>query len=310
MIITSLHPLSTRPCPLGPLPILVSLLIHLLFIPVIDGLALPSVISSHLVLQRAPQQSRVWGTASPSSVVRVTLDSTSPLSTFASTEGEWQVTLPPHPPGVNHTLTIEGDDERVELINVAFGDVYLCSGQSNMEYALKDSWTGNASITDATHYPHLRLFTVAKAASLTPLTNTTSRWKSNTSWVVTSPQYLDGPSFEWFSAVCYYFGRSLYQAINEREGKGGEVSPIGLIDSCWSASLIEAWSTESGLEQCGPIRFPAYNSSLPTRSTRLGPANSTVLYNGHRSSQHPPLERVCCSSSTFTDDLLSSCVQV
>ena len=228
-----------------------------------------------MVLQRAPQQARVWGTAAAASVVRVALDSAAPIAAIASAAGDWLVTLAPHAASVNRTLTIEGDGERVVLSNVAFGDVYLCSGQSNMEYAVRDTWDGNATIADATHYPHLRLFTIAKAASLSVLSNTTNRWRGG-SWVVTAPQWLDGPSFAWFSAVCYAFGRPLYAALNQ----GGAVHPIGLIDSCWSASLIEAWTTEPALEVCGPIKYPAYNSSLPSTSERLGPANSTVLYNG------------------------------
>ena len=279
-----------------------------------SGLSIPNAITSNMVLQRAPQSARIWGEATPSSPVTITLDSTS-YSTFTSPTGSWLISLPPHPASPSHTLTITGDSTTITLTNIAFGDVYYCSGQSNMEYALQDTWGGNATIKDATHYPHLRLFTIAKAASLTPLTNTTNRW-GHTGWVVTAPQWLSGPSFEWFSAVCYYFGRPLYEAVNQ----GGAVVPIGLIDSCWSASLIEAWTTMPALEQCGPIRFPAYNSSEPTRSTRIGNANSTALFNGMvapvlhmamrgvvwvRPHPHPPtLTPPLASHSPRTDPLL------
>ena len=267
------------PSSLSLLPLLLLLLLASSSLPILHSLSLPNAISSNMVLQRAPQSSRLWGTASPSSTVTVHLDQSPPYATLASATGEWVITLTPHPASVNHSLTITADSRTVTLTNVAFGDVYLCSGQSNMEYALRDSWDGNASIADATHYPHLRLFTIAKAASLTPLTNTTNRWRSPSSWVVTSPQYLEGPSFAWFSAVCYYFGRPLYTALNANASSTA-IIPIGLIDSCWSASLIEAWTREPALESCGPIRFPAYNSSIPTSSPRIGNANSTALFYG------------------------------
>ena len=95
-----------------------------------ESLLLPSAMSSHMVLQRAPRQARVWGEAGVGSVVTVTLDGLPPLRTFADSNGTWLLALPPQPASINRTLLISADGDSLTLHNVAFGDVYLCAGQS------------------------------------------------------------------------------------------------------------------------------------------------------------------------------------
>ena len=309
-----------------------------------DALLLPSAISSHMVLQRAPSQARLWGEAGAGSEVTVVLDGHSPLKTFANSNGSWLLSLPPQAASTGRSLLINADNASVTLENIAFGDVFLCAGQSKSvkrghssrswghphppfthstliglslllcvvsQYGICFArhvrslappppspptylsavelisfplspvlcrWDGNATIANATsaRYPHLRLFAISEAAAYVGLKNTTNRWKDGARWVVTAPQYLNGSSFDFFSAVCFYFGQHLYDEINRGTAS---VIPIGLVESAWGGSCIEAWTTEPALLECGPIMAPAVNSSLgPPR--KLGNCDSSALFHG------------------------------
>ena len=213
-----------------------------------SGLTLPQAISSNMVLQRAPASARLWGLASAGSRVDVVLDSTRYNAT-ASADGRWTLDMPPQPAGINRSINISGDGTSLALTNIAFGDVYICSGQSNMEFSVSDSFDAKTAIPDSINYPNLRLFSIEKKASLTPLNDTTNRWTDGAQWVVSQPKYVGGPSFEYFSATCYYFGREVYRQTNTQ----GAVVPIGLIDTCWGGTRIEAWTTQAGLDLCGPV---------------------------------------------------------
>ena len=240
------------------------------------SLTLPQAISSNMVLQRSPQRARLWGVASPSSIVNVTLDS-SPTAyrAFADSDGNWTIDLPATPASIDHTLTITGDGQTVKLTNIAFGDVYICSGQSNMEFAVSDSFTANESIADSINYPLLRLFGIQKKASLTELNDTTNRWTDGQQWVVSQPKYVGGPSFDYFSAACFYFGRTLYKAINS----GADKIPIGLIDTVWGGTRVEAWTTQEGLDSCGPVQSTAeYYASLTPASPSPSPSSRHSRY--------------------------------
>jgi len=115
-----------------------------------------------------------------------------------------------------------------------------------MEFALKDSFDNATAIPDSANYPNLRLFSIAKKASLTPLNYTVTRFEDGAQWVVSAPKYVAGPSMNYFSAACYYFARELYKAVNVN----GAVVPIGAIDTCWGGTVIEAWTTPEGLATC------------------------------------------------------------
>jgi len=169
---------------------------------------LPNAISSNMVLQRAPQAATIWGTAPSNAIVVVTLDSEQ-YKVFADLTGNWEVTFRPQSASVDRTIMLEDDQgsAAVTLSNIAFGDVYVCSGQSNMEFSVTDSFDAKTAIPDSSNYAHLRLFTIAEKASYTPLTNTTNRFSDDSRWVVSAPQYVGGPSFNYYSATCYYFGR-------------------------------------------------------------------------------------------------------
>ena len=115
---------------MSPLPftILLFCLWLLYLLPDVDGLALPQVFGSHMVLQRAPLRAKIWGEARPHSSVTCTLDEDAGLEVQADAAGRFVCELQPHPLSWNHTVTVAGDEQTVVLSDVAFGDVVLCLG--------------------------------------------------------------------------------------------------------------------------------------------------------------------------------------
>ena len=178
---------------------------------------LPVVFGSHMVLQQK-QKDRVWGKAEPGEEVTVTIDDQS-KSTRAGDDGKWSVTLDPMPAGGPHTLTVRGKNT-IHFEDVLVGEVWLCSGQSNMQLAVAGA--NNADLeTKTAKYPRIRLITVPQVGTQEPQDDFKGHWD------VCSPETVGQ-----FSAVGYFFGRTLYQALDV---------PIGLIDDSWGGSACEAW---------------------------------------------------------------------
>ena len=221
------------------------LLLSLSSLPVSQSLTLPRVLSSHMVLQR-DLPATLWGTAAPNSPVSVTLDDDSahPFATTANGVGNWSVSLPPHNASTErHRLAISGDGSTVVLEDVVFGDVFFCSGQSNMEFVLQDAFNFTAEIEDSGRYPFLRLFTVADDQSAVYLNDTRSRFLKNESWVVSSPQYTNGTEWLYYSALCFLYGRNIHREL-------GQKVPVGLIESCYGGTPIITWMDVDAVQQC------------------------------------------------------------
>jgi sialate O-acetylesterase len=263
-----------------------------------------------MVLQREPYQSQIWGWASPpNATVTVTLQdsngtilyTTSFLATPSSSTSDgaavattsdknddtpWFVQFPPQPAGSGHAIDIvvvsaleDANTNnntknlfQLTLEDIAFGDVYLCSGQSNMEMSLSAVWNASTEIDDSIHYPHLRLATVALATSDTPQWDVPSATHSY-SWARSSPSAItpnQGP-FSWFSAVCYFMGRSLYTHFD------GQV-PIGLVAASWGGQPVEVFSSPTALadETCGGLR-PASTPSTTTTIIAAEQSSSSLF---------------------------------
>ena len=163
------------------------------------------------------------------------------------------IELPPQPAGVGHTIVIsEAGGNSTTLEDIAFGDVYLCSGQSNMEFSVNAAFNASAEIAASANFPHLRLATVEKTVADTPQTDVAS--KANYTWARSSPSAFvpyGGKTFTWPSAACYFFGRDLYKAL------GGKV-PIGLVASDWGGQRVECFSSADALadKTCGGTQPP------------------------------------------------------
>ncbi len=201
---------------------------------------LPAILSDNMVLQQQTKV-RIWGTANPGERVTVTLQKESSHA-VADKQGHWETWLNTGKAGGPFELTVNGDN-LLTIKNVLIGEVWLCSGQSNMEWPLINTFGGAETVAQA-KYPEIRLFTVEKHTSTTPLTDVVGHW------VVTTPD-----DAAHFSAVGYFFGRELYQQLKV---------PVGLIHSSWGGTPAEAWTSHEGMLSSPELKpiLDRYESSL------------------------------------------------
>lgn len=184
--------------------------------------ALSTTLGSNMVLQRAPQSATVWGFAAAGATVKTSFAGNS-YSTTSGADGIWRQTLPPQPATLapaTLTFTSSTGEPPLTLANVLFGDVYICSGQSNMQFSVPAMTNSSAEANRANDYPAIRLFTVGQGtSSKTPLTDLKT---VSQPWAVANNVSVSGGgSFGHFSAVCWIFGRDIF------DGLGGSV-PIGV----------------------------------------------------------------------------------
>lgn len=188
---------------------------------------LPHVFGSHMVLQRN-MPVPVWGWANPGETVTVKLDAAS-QSTTANDRGEWKVVLPAMQAGGPYKLTVTGSST-VECDDVMLGEVWLCSGQSNMEFGVGNGNNAQAEIAAANH-PGIRLLMVQNHWTPLPQEDMDGTWK------VCTPETIAEGGWQGFSAAGYFFGREL----NEKLGV-----PVGLIEADWGGTRIESWTPPEG----------------------------------------------------------------
>ncbi|MFM7148722.1 MAG: sialate O-acetylesterase [Gemmataceae bacterium] len=187
---------------------------------------LPSVLSSHMVLQR-DKPVTLWGWADPGEEVRVTFGDNE-VKTKTDNGGNWRVSLPAMKASAEgRTLAIKGKNA-LELSDVLVGEVWLGSGQSNMEWPMVATEKAQERIAAAKH-PNIRLFQVEKLTSDRPLREVPFTG-AKPSWKACTPQSVGG-----FSAVLYFFGTALQKDLDV---------PIGLINSSWGGSPIEPWTVD------------------------------------------------------------------
>jgi sialate O-acetylesterase len=185
---------------------------------------LPAIFSEHAVLQR-DMPVPVWGWADPGESVTVAIAGQTQKAT-TDANGKWRVTLSALSPGEPLTLVVEGNN-RLERKDILVGEVWLCSGQSNMEWPVAASSNADLEIPVGDH-PSIRLVRVKGEGSQTTVEDFDGRWE------VCSPETVKG-----FSAVGYFFGREIQSNID---------LPIGLIDNSWGGSACEAWIRRDRLE--------------------------------------------------------------
>lgn len=228
------------------------------------GLSLPSVFSDHMVLQRE-QPLPVWGKADPDATVAVEFAGQKKTTT-ADADGKWRVDLDPlkassEPRELKVSSHLQSEIVTQSFSDVLVGEVWFCSGQSNMGFGLA-SGTENATATiaAATH-PTIRLYKTPQVMSATPQETINSRWTLCTPETVKS-----------FSAVAYYFGRKLYQDLNV---------PVGLIQSAWGATQIEPWTPPCGFKSIDTLNDLYEQSQKLTELSQIHQrATPSVLYNG------------------------------
>lgn len=178
---------------------------------------LPNVFGDHMVLQQG-QKNKVWGLADAGESVSVSIDQQS-HKVSAGADGKWHVMLDPLPVGGPYELKVAGKNE-IKLEDVLVGEVWICSGQSNMQWSVNAS--NDPDLERATaKYPKLRMINFPQVGTQEPV------WTHDRKWMVCTPENVGS-----FSAVGYFFGRQLHQTLDV---------PIGLINNAWGGSACEAW---------------------------------------------------------------------
>ena len=199
-----------------------------------------TLFTSDMVLQRdvaAP----IWGWSQPGDKITVTVQNpkgTSATATaVAGADGKWLTKIGPLPAGGPLTVTIKGAKQQTVLTNVLVGDVWLCSGQSNMNWPVRLSRNAEEEIKQANH-PEIRSFTVGFLPALVPVTVPLPA-----AWETCTPEHAGN-----FTAMGYYFARELYKV---------EKIPIGIIHSSKGATAAEVWISADGIHKYMPHDFHA-----------------------------------------------------
>ena len=233
------------------------------------ALKLNELFTNHMVLQQN-EKVTIWGLYTPGEEVTVSGNWGKEATTTTDDNGNWTLPLPTPEAGGPYTVNIVTNDSTVTINDVMIGEVWLASGQSNMEMPVK-GWPPNDTINNSekevanANYPGIRMFTVIKTFSLEPLDTLVGQWE------VASPETAGE-----FSATAYFFARRLHQELN---------IPIGIIHSSWGGTVAEAWTSKSQLKKLGDFNKDIEifeDSSLLTRPNilKLHQNLPTVLYNG------------------------------
>jgi sialate O-acetylesterase len=195
-----------------------------------DAPLMAAIFTDHVVLQR-DRPIDVWGRAQPGEQVTVSMSGATRRATSDAT-GRWSVALPSFRAGGPYQLAARTSTREQQVKDVRVGDVWLCSGQSNMEWAVRNSlnadWEARHSSNDA-----IRHVSIPRFASVSPLAD----FRAPLEWKVAGPT-----STPHFSAVCYYFARELQKTTNV---------PQGLINASWGGTRIETWLSAQALRQLG-----------------------------------------------------------
>jgi len=215
---------------------LVATCITSLLIPALAcaDIRLPAVVGDNMVLQggvKAP----IWGWADPGEEVRIRVNwHRMERRTSADKDGKWMFEVKTPPVGGPYQIMLKGKN-LLTLKNILVGEVWVCSGQSNMQWTVQNSNNATEEIS-AAKYPKIRLFSVQRKVAETPQDDCTG------SWVECNPETIGG-----FSAVGYFFGRKLHKELGV---------PIGLIHTSWGGTPAEAWTSGPMLKtipECEPI---------------------------------------------------------
>jgi sialate O-acetylesterase len=188
--------------------------------------SLPKIFSDNMVMQQ-DRPVRIWGWADEGEKVTVSFNGQTIKST-SDKNGNWQVKLESMPAGGPYKMTVQAKN-KIEFRNILIGEVWICSGQSNMEWTVSNSNNVDQEIANADH-PDIRLFTVKRALSSVPKEDLLEgEW-----------QICNSSTIERFSAVGYFFGRELNKSLDV---------PIGLINTSWGGTVSETWTSRGTIEK-------------------------------------------------------------
>ena len=243
-------------------------------LPCLGEVRLPKVIGSNMVLQQESEIA-IWGWADAGEAVTVTCDWLDRrFVTEADDAGKWTVSLKTRKAGGPHTLNISASN-RITLDNILFGEVWLASGQSNMEMPLVKVSGAYTAIKNseeevaAANFPNIRLFQAGNYSSKEPLDDVQQGIemygipKAECKWNECSPR-----SIPHFASTAYFFARELHKRLKV---------PVGIIDASWGGTSAEAWTPANGLKKLGYQSELEQAATLPQQPEQKIP---TRLYNG------------------------------
>jgi sialate O-acetylesterase len=241
--------------------ILAALILAPMFIAdaALAAVKLSRAFGNHMVLQQE-QPIRLFGSADPGEKVTAELAGQTATAT-AGEKGRFRIELPAmKADGKSHTLTVKGQNT-ITLTDVLLGEVWICSGQSNMEWSVGGTLNSKEEIAAAEH-PQIRLFNVPGHVQ-GPVPSDDPRG----SWQLCSPNTIRG-----FSAVGYFFGRSLQKELNV---------PIGLVGTNWGGTRIEPWTPPVGFQQVPQLKdYVASLDSIDPTKPGKPKGGATYIYNG------------------------------
>uniref|UniRef100_A0A8C3HBQ7 Sialic acid acetylesterase n=1 Tax=Chrysemys picta bellii TaxID=8478 RepID=A0A8C3HBQ7_CHRPI len=227
-----------------------------------------SYYGDHMVLQKKPAGAVVWGYGEAGANVTVSLSKDSKVIMKKMAQFSTWIVRAPADHGVPYSVMAEQhsreEPKNLTLRDIYFGDVWLCSGQSNMEMTVSQIINASKELSEAPLYPYVRVFTASLIQSEVELQDLA---KIDLEWSIPTAENLGHGNFSYFSAVCWLFGRHLYETLRY---------PIGLVESSWGGSCIESWSSGRVLQECGGVP-KRMEFLLPTLLS--GPKMPSVLWN-------------------------------
>ena len=216
--------------------LIVSLILILSPICMLGNVKLPVLVSDGMVLQR-DNKLIIWGWASPGEKVQVKFNKKT-IGTVTDAKGDWKIVLPPMKAGGPYTMEVKGNNT-ITINNILLGDVWFCSGQSNMVLNMERVKEKYPEDITGANFPEIRNFFIPTVSDVTSIHKDLPSGK----WVSASPENVPG-----FGAVTFFFARSIYKEYNV---------PIGIINSSVGGTPIEAWTSEEGLKE-----FPQLTSRI------------------------------------------------
>lgn len=219
---------------------------------------LPKIFASGMVMQQQTD-ANLWGEAKADATVKIATSwNKKTVSVKAGNDGKWTAKIQTPAAGGPYSITFS-DGEKTVIDNILVGELWICSGQSNMEMPMKGfkNQPVENAVEDILHSgdSKMRLFTVKRTSLFQPATDVIGEWKE------ASPEAVRN-----FSATAYYFGRELRRMLNV---------PVGLIVTSWGGSSCEAWMNRDWLKAFPQIELPASQETIKSKNR-----TATVLYNG------------------------------
>eukprot|EP01084_Bolivina_argentea_P188213 324055_1 len=210
-----------------------------------NTLAFGNTQGSNMVLQQAPNMAKIWGNSTVGSTVTVELimesngQSVDKVTVTTGSNGLWSIYFKPikaSNTAYNITAT-SGTQSSISMTNILFGDVFVCSGQSNMQFTVDQAFNATAEVQAANNYPMIRVMTAALTGATVPQLEVVIAEK----WSVAANTTIGRGNWSYFSAVCWFFGRNIYEMRKY---------PIGLIGTDYGGTPIRFWSSPDALKQC------------------------------------------------------------